>query len=154
MRPLYHGGVPGLVIADLLEGGHSRDHRHPGCRWCEARANGRAHLGGDGPSHHPDRVYMTEDREYARFHASLYGCGDLYLVEPVGAVEPSAEDPFPSCTATAARVVAVLVRGVVLRPSQRRRIYERWAKAEGIPKRQARAESARMLSEALRGVGR
>jgi hypothetical protein len=149
----FHGGAPGLAIGALLEPGHSRDHRHPGCPWCEARARGDAHLGADGPSHRPDRVYMTEDREYARYHASLYGRGDLYLVEPVGEVEPSDEDSFPTATAPAARVVAVLARSVLLSMPQRRRIAERWAMREGVTRRQARAEFHEMIRGAARRAG-
>jgi hypothetical protein len=154
-RVLYHGGVPGLRIGDLIQPGHSRDDRHPGCPWCEARARGGAHLGADGPSHRPDRVYMTEDREYARYHASLYGRGDLYLVSPAGEAERSDEDSFPSWVAPAARVEAVLNRAVLLSMSQRRRIAERWAMIEGVPRRQGRAEFYDMLRSAgaTRGEG-
>ena len=152
MAALYHGGVPGLAIGGMLEPGHSRDHRHPGCPWCEARAKGGSYRGVDPASPRQDRGYVTEDREYARWHASLYGHGDLYLVEPVGEVERSQEDPFPTFVVPAARVVAVLCRGVVLRPSQRRRIFERWARADGLSKRQARAELGEMLERAIGGV--
>jgi hypothetical protein len=151
---LFHGGVPGLRIGDLVEPGHSRDFHHPDCPWCKARAAGDAHLGADGPSHRKDRVYMSEDREYARYHASLYGRGDLYLVEPIGEVERSDEDSFPSWVAPAAKVSAVLARGVLLSMPQRRRLAERWSALEGVSKRQARAEFHEMLGGALRRVGR
>jgi hypothetical protein len=149
----YHGGVPGLAIGDLLEPGHSRDHRHPGCPWCAAHERGDAHLGADGPSRRPGRVYMTEDREYARYHASLYGRGDLYMVEPVGELEPSDEDSFPTAVAPAARVLAVLARGVLLSMPQRRRIAERWAMREGVTRRQARQEFHEMIRGAVRRAG-
>lgn len=70
---LYHGGIPGLRPGDLIE-------THPpavvdGCPICEARAAGRDYevpgLGiVDPATQHPDRVYVTTDREYARHYAS------------------------------------------------------------------------------------
>jgi len=141
---LFHGGVPGLQIGDLLEPGHSRDDLHPGCPVCEARKRGDGSLG-DPPSSHPNHVYLTPDRLYARFHASMYGRGDLYIAEPIGEVEESAEDPFPAFFAHRARVVAVPEHGVLLRPSERRKLYLRWARRDGIPKGQAEEEFERML---------
>jgi hypothetical protein len=140
--PFWHGGVTGLNVGDMLEPGHSRDSRHPGCEICEARARGASAI--DMASARPDRVYVTSDRDYARFHASMYGHGDLYIVEPVGELEPSAEDKFPSWTCPAARVVAVVGRGIQLTHKQRRNVYLRWAKLDGIPKRQALEEFERM----------
>lgn len=142
--PLYHGGVPGLSPGDLLRPGHSRDHLHPGCPWCEARANGSSHLG-DGPSQRR-AVYVTTDRAYARWHASLYGRGDLYEVEPVGAVEPSDEDPIPTWTCGAARVVLVVQRAVLLTMQQRWDHYWSWAKRKGLTKANARMEFKGMLA--------
>jgi hypothetical protein len=142
--PMYfHGGVIGLVVGSLIEPGHSRDNRHPGCEICEARAAGTTAV--DRPSARHDQVYFTEDVEYARFHASLYGRGDLYRVEPVGVPELSAEDLFPSHTAPAARVVAVLARGVRLTPRQRTSLYVRWGRLQGRTKAQAHAELERMV---------
>ena len=98
---LWHGGVPGLRRGDVLTGGQSR-RVHEGCPFCEAREAGGAvtidGVGIDGPSFRPDRAYVTADREYARFHASLWGRGDLYRVEPIDPddLEPSTEDHFPS----------------------------------------------------------
>lgn len=141
--PLYHGGVPGLGPGDALKPGHSRDHNHPGCPWCEARAKGESH-GGDGPSQR-EAVYVTTDRGYARFHASLYGHGDLYEVEPVGALEASAEDPVPAWTCPEARVVLVVQRSVLLTMRQRWDHYWSWAKREGLTKAEARMEFEGML---------
>lgn len=81
----FHGGVPGLRPGDLAN-------PHPprvldGCPVCAARAQGlTATLYGhpvDPPTRRPDRGYITTDREYARFYASLCWYGDLYTVDPV-----------------------------------------------------------------------
>lgn len=127
--PLYHGGVPYLRPGDLIQPGHDR-RTHDGCPWCEARANGEAHLGIDGPSREPDRVYATADRLYAKHYASLWGRGDLYRVEPVGEATTSAEDTMPSITAPTLRVVAVLDRAVLLTMTERRRLARRWQAAD------------------------
>ncbi|MBF6368394.1 hypothetical protein IU469_22110 [Nocardia puris] len=125
---LFHGGVPGLRVGDLLEPGHDR-RQHDGCPWCEARARGDAHLGMDGPSQQVG-VYVTSHRLYARHYASLWGRGDLYRVEPVGEVARSSEDSFETFVVPAARVVAVLDRAVLLTMSERRRLQREWAAAD------------------------
>ncbi|WP_324787068.1 hypothetical protein [Streptomyces sp. H51] len=129
----FHGGVPGLKPGDLLTS-------HPpyvvaGCTVCRAGAQGQTATMGDGqavdPSTgRPDRVYITTDREYARFYASRYWYGDLYTVEPVGELELSAEDPWPTWCVPAARVVSVYTRAVQLTPHQRRTLMRRWAAAD------------------------
>ena len=132
---LWHGGVPGLRVGDVLTGGQTR-RTHEGCPLCEARSAGHAvAIQGqpvDGPSFNPDRVYVTEDRDYARFYASLWGRGDLYRVEPVDPedLKPSEEDHFPSWTTAAARVVAVYDRAVLLTWSQRRALWRAWTAAD------------------------
>lgn len=122
---LYHGGFPGLTVGQVLAGGNER-RSHDGCAWCAARTAGTAVH--DPASHRPDRVYVTTDREYGRFYASLYGYGDLYRVEPVGPVEVSDEDGFPSWTATSVVVRGIVARAVLLTPGQRRRLYARWTR--------------------------
>ncbi|MFE4329692.1 hypothetical protein ACFRQM_09570 [Streptomyces sp. NPDC056831] len=126
----FHGGVPGLRPGDLIT-------PHPpnvvdGCPVCAARAAGEPYtvpgLGViDPPTGRPDRVYVTTDREYGFFYASRWYHGDLYVVEPLGGVEPSMEDPFPTWCAEAARVRSVYSRCVQLTPAQRRRLLVRWA---------------------------
>ncbi len=133
MERLFHGGVPGLSPGDLIE-------PHPpnvvdGCAICEAKAAGQQPvvqgLGVVDPlTERPDRVYLTTDREYARFYASKYPLGDLYVVKPVGALEPSTEDHFPTWTAPAARVVSVYDRAVRLTPHRRRTLLRRWQTAD------------------------
>lgn len=140
---LYHGGVRGLVVGESIVPGHSRDDRHPDCRVCAQRAAGVSTL--DPKSARPDRVYVTADRDYARQYASLYGRGDLYIVEPIGELEPSAEDiSIPAWTVPSARVVAVLQRNILMTMRQRRDLYVRVARLEGLTKRQALAEFEEM----------
>jgi hypothetical protein len=157
LPPLFHGGVAGLQIGDLLEPGHSRDNRHPGCPVCEARARGETYQvdghGMDPPSSHPDRVYLTPVRLYALFHASMYGRGDLYLAEPLGELEKSIEDPFPAFYAERARVVAVPQRSVLMRPSERRKLAIAWGRIEGISRRDSLDEHRRMLRRLVEGGG-
>lgn len=130
---LWHGGIPDLRAGDLIEPGHERK-QHEGCVFCEARAAGGAgEIDGhavDAPTGRPDRVYATTDREYARWYASLYGRGDLYRVDPVGEVEQSTEDLFPTWTAPALRVVAVVDRYVLLDDKRRRALLRRWTALE------------------------
>lgn len=129
---LWHGGIPGLRPGDLIRPGDARPH-HDGCPYCEARANEAE--GGERPALdplalHPDRVYLTTDREYARFYASLYGRGDLYRVDPIGDPIPSTEDTIPTWHSEAARVTAVYTRAVLLTWTQRRALNRRWAAAD------------------------
>jgi hypothetical protein len=128
MTAYYHGGVPDLRPGDLLMPGHARK-QHEGCPWCEARANGGAHLGLDGPSQ-VEAVYFTPIRLYAKFHASLYGYGDLYRVEPVGEIKLSFEDTVETWTAPAARVLSVYDRAVLLTDTERRKLNRLWAEAD------------------------
>lgn len=131
----YHGGVPGLRAGDILTHGHERKH-HDGCPWCGAKAAGKSFGGMDPPSQRA-AVYVTTSREYAQFHASLYGYGDLYVVEPIGLIEPSAEDHFPSWSCESARVVSVYKRAVLLTWSQRRRMYRLWEAADAATEAEA-----------------
>ena len=124
----FHGGVDGLKAGDLLVPGQSRKH-HDGCPWCEARANGEAHLGMDGPSQ-VEGIYFTTDKLYAKHYASLYGAGDLYRVEPVGEVQRSTEDSYDTWIAAEVRIVAVVERAVRLTDKERRRLARDWDAAD------------------------
>lgn len=126
---LFHGGAPGLRPGDLIEPGHERK-VHVNCAWCQARARGELTAATDGLSDHPDRIYLTPERMYARYYASLYGRGDLYRVEPVGELQRSTEDTVETWTAPAARVIAALDRAVLLTQSERRRLYRLWGAAD------------------------
>ena len=126
---LYHGGIPGLRPGDLIEPGHRRA-ALDGCPWCEARAQGDAYHGIDGPSQHQDGVYLTPIRLYAKHYASLYGRGDLYRVEPIGELVASTEDTMPTVIAPAARVLSVYERAVLLTDTERRRLWREWSAAD------------------------
>jgi hypothetical protein len=129
----YHGGVDGLRPGDLLLPGHARK-SHDGCPWCAAREAGGAHLGMDGPSELP-AVYFSTVRLYAKYHASLYGRGDLYRVEPVGDVVRSLEDSLETFAAPSARVLSVYDRAVLLTNTERRKLSRLWEAADNEMKR-------------------
>ena len=125
---LWHGGIPGLRVGDVLTGGQQRKH-HDGCAFCEARAKGES-LGGIDPPSKLQGVYVTSDKEYARHYASLWGYGDLYVVEPLGELVPSKEDHFLSWVVSSARVVSVYQRAVLLTWTKRRALAKRWKVAD------------------------
>jgi hypothetical protein len=142
---LFHGGVPGLRPGDLIEPGPP--HVVDGCPICAARAQGLSYttpgLGViDPPTGRPDRVYATSDREYARWYASKYPRGDLYVIELLGDVDVSTEDRFPTWCAPAARVRSIYDRYVLLTPAQRRRMSNRWTLADAAADRFARERAA------------
>jgi hypothetical protein len=124
---LFHGGVPGLRAGDLIEPGHERK-VHDGCAWCTARA--QLPPSADGLALQVDRVYLTPERPYARYYASLYGRGDLYQVEAVGDLVRSTEDTVETWTAPAARVLVAVDRAVLLTHGERRRLYRSWGAAD------------------------
>ncbi|UQA95718.1 hypothetical protein [Streptomyces halobius] len=129
----FHGGVPGLRPGDLIT--PHLPNIVDGCAVCAAKAAGQQpHVPGLGTvdpiTARPDRVYITSDREYARFYASKFPRGDLYTVEPVGELEASTEDRFPSWTVPAARVRSVYDRYVLLAPRQRRSLLRCWEAAD------------------------
>ncbi len=131
---LWHGGAPDLRPGQLIQPGHTR-RQHDGCAYCQARAAGHAVIAPDGslidpPTGQPDRVYLTTDRNYARFYASLYGRGDLYRAQPIGPAQASTEDHFETYIAPAALVLTVVERAVLLTPGQRRRLQREWAEAD------------------------
>jgi len=129
----FHGGIPDLKPGDLIT--PHAPNVVDGCTICAAKAAGQQPviegLGVVDPlTERADRVYVTSDREYARFYASKYPRGDLYVVEPVGALEPSTEDRFESWTAPAVRVLTVYDRYVQLTVKQRRALLRRWTAAD------------------------
>lgn len=153
---LFHGGVPGLKFGDLIT--PHAPNVVDGCRICEARAAGVdpvvPGLGVIDPvTRHPDRVYVTSDREYGFFYASRFLRGDLYVVEPVGQVEPSTEDHFPTWMCEAARIRSVYSRCVMLTMAQRRRLLRRWTAADAVADAAAReaahAEKAALAEDGL-----
>lgn len=123
----YHGGHPGLRVGDWLAGGHTRQVLN-GCAICEARTAGSTSI--DPPTQHPDRLYITANRLYAKYYASLYGRGDLYRVFPISGLAKSTEDPIPTWTVDVAEVVNVYDRAVLLSWSERRRLAREWELAD------------------------
>ncbi len=124
---LFHGGKPGLGPGDLLE--PSEPHFLDDCPICQAKKAGINSVF-DPLTGSPDRLYITADREYARFYASKYWRGDLYVVEPLSEPEPSREDHFPTWKVTAARIRTVYQRCVEMTNTQRRALYRRWYEAD------------------------
>ena len=124
---LFHGGIPGLNAGDLILPGSP--HFVDGCKVCDAHKAGMSHEL-EPVTQHADRVYVTTDREYARFYASKYPKGDLYSVEPVGDLAVSDEDRFPTWTAPSARVIGVYDRYVQLTWKQRRTLLRKWERAD------------------------
>lgn len=121
---LYHGGMPGLRVGELVERGHERAGRDD-CPICRARKAGDpASL--EPLTAHPEHVYASTSRLYAKFYASLYGLGDLYRVAPVGEAVRSDEDLIEAWRAPALRVEAILDRAVRLTDAERRRLLREW----------------------------
>lgn len=127
---LWHGGFPGLRIGQTLDASHG--HRHlDACPLCRDRLAGTP-VALDPLPDQPGRVYLTSDREYARYYASMAHRGDLYQIEPVGELVPSTEDRFPTWTAQAAVVTAVYARAVLLTNTQRKALLKRWTHADAV----------------------
>jgi hypothetical protein len=129
----WHGGAPGLRVGDLIVPGER--HYVDGCAVCASKKRGENYRLANGAAvdplnAHEDRVYITADREYARFYASKYPRGDLYTVEPVGELEASTEDPFPTWHVGSARVVSVYDRYVRLSDRQRLTLQRRWKRVD------------------------
>jgi len=125
----YHGGTPDLHIGDTIQPGQEGNRRHvEGCPICAARNIGNSPAVDPIPNH--DGVYVTTDREYGRYYASLAHRGTLYVVEPVGELILSAEDRFPTYICQEARVTGIYQRQVQLTDSQRRRLLARWIEAD------------------------
>ena len=121
---LFHGGVPGLWVGDVILP-NMAEHRYvPGCKYCEAQRT-NSEVAFDPPTP-PDWVYATSDRPYARCYASRAVRGTLYRIRLEGDVERSTEDPFPTWRGRRAIVVASLERAVTLTMKERRRLFVRW----------------------------
>jgi hypothetical protein len=127
MTIYFHGGKPGLTPGELILPG--MPNFIDGCPVCDAHKAGQQHAL-EPLTKHGDRVYITTDREYARFYASKYPRGDLYTVEPIGDLAPSEEDRFPTWHVEAARVRGVYDVYVQLTPKQRRTLLRRWGRAD------------------------
>ena len=125
---LFHGGVPRLHPGDVIEP-HEPNYVDD-CPICEAHRKG-AEIAVQGqiidPANHaPEYTFATSDREYARFYASKFPHGDLYVVEPLDELVASECDPFPTWLCKKLRVRSVYERCVELTMPQRRRLAKRW----------------------------
>jgi hypothetical protein len=125
---LYHGGVPGFWVGDVLTPNNAEHRYVEGCAHCEAQRTG-SDLAFDPPTP-PDWIYATTDREYARYYASRAVGGTLYRVRLEGDIEPSVEDPFPAWRGRRAIVVGVPERNITLTMAERRRLFVRWGGTE------------------------
>jgi hypothetical protein len=128
----FHGGKPGLDPGDVLVPGPPNF--LDDCPICQEVKAGRS-TPFEQPTGSPDRLYITSDKEYARFYASKYPRGSLYVVEPLGELEPSTEDRFPTWKVLEARVRSVYDRCVVLTASQRRVLFRRWEVLDKLTER-------------------
>jgi hypothetical protein len=120
----FHGGVAGLGVGEIITPGHADERHVDGCAICAAHAAGTSTA--IDPLTPPDRVYVTTDRDYARYYASRAVLGWLYVVEPLGELTTSHEDQFPSWWCSSARVISIYERAVRLSHAQRRRLFVRW----------------------------
>jgi len=151
----FHGGIAGKAPGDILV--PAPPHVHDGCPICVARAAGRVCTVGEyrlwlsrmGPKARPileglegvdaseaidppsarQAVYITNHMKYARWYAAR-SHGSLYVVEPIGIIERSDEDPFPSWTCASATVVSVVDKRVRLTRKDRREMLKLWKRAD------------------------
>lgn len=112
---LYHGGAPGFRAGDIITP-HPTKHLE-GCQWCASGAD---------DNHAPDFVFATAERLYAKYYASKYGKGWLYIVTPESEMEPSQFDPFETYQARVFRVASVSERAVLLTMGERKRLQRLW----------------------------
>lgn len=143
---LYHGGVAGLYVGDVIYPDQAGHRYVDDCAHCLAQKEGRAGALGLDPETPEGWVYATADKPYARYYASRAVKGSLYRVRLEEDVEPSAEDPaqFHAFRGRRAVVVQVLERGVVMTHRERKQLFVRWG---GTPE-----EYADLVAEAVRSA--
>lgn len=96
---LWHGGVPGLKVGDLIRPASETGTEHSITRRAAGLAN---------PGHvRDDQVHLTTDRNAARAYAAAYPNGALYVAEPIGDTEPDPDAPDIAIRCPAARITAV-----------------------------------------------
>jgi hypothetical protein len=149
---LWHGGIPDLKAGDLLlppsVTGNGRQakiaadiaRRHPGVDLDQVRS--------DDPSR--DWVHFTPHRHIAQAYAAScrrdYGGGALYVVEPVGEVEPDPDFPIQGLRAHAARIVRVYDPHVNLSDDRAAAIFAASTAVErGITVRDQRRNAAALV---------
>lgn len=123
---LFHGGVGGRRVGDVLLPGMAEHRYVKGCAHCEAQRNNV--VTGVDPPTPPDWVYACADRAYGRWYASRAVGGTLYRVRLEGDVERSLEDPDWSWAYRARRavVVRVIETNVTLTMLERRKMFIRF----------------------------
>jgi len=152
---LYHGGIAGKQPGDILV--PSPPHVVCGCPVCAARAAGRVCTVGEfrlwamglgergrpileglkdadpfdpvDPPTGRQAIYVTTSLPYARWYAAR-SQGALYTVEPIGEMQRSTEDHFPSWACQSARVLSVVERRVRLDRRDRREMLRLWKRAD------------------------
>lgn len=142
MTVLYHGGAPGFRPGDIIQP-HPTKHV-AGCEWCATGAD---------DNHAPEFVFATAHRLYAKYYASKYINGWLYIVEPDGVPARSRFDPFETYQAPALSVRSVSERHIRLTRAERLRLQRQWKaddEANGRPQLDYLAE--RRLMEILRST--
>lgn len=122
--PLFHGGVPGRWLGEIIIPGMAEHRYHEGCPHCEAQRRGE--VTGLDPATPAEWVYATTDLGYARWYASRAGNGTLYEVRLEGDVERSEEDEFPTWRARRAVVTRIRERDIRLTHGERRALFIRW----------------------------
>lgn len=110
MRLLYHGGIGGLGVGEVIRPAISVGKAHPPSP--------------NQPGYNPHRVYLTGIAWYAELFAHLRD-GDVYQVRPLGRLirDPDARGSF-ACSA--AMVVAVIARHPVRLPAIARDALAQW----------------------------
>lgn len=96
---LWHGGVPGLKVGDLLRPVSETDTEHSLTRYAARVGLNRDHV-------RQDRVHLTSDRAVARAYAAAYPNGALYVAEPIGETEPDPDAPEIALRCPQARITA------------------------------------------------
>lgn len=139
---LWHGGVSGLWVGDVIVP-NMAEHRYvDGCPHCARQRAGE--FGEFDPPTPPDWVYATRDRQYARYYASRAVNGALYKVRLEGDVEQSIEDFFPSWRGRRAVILGVPEPRVRLTMREREKLFCRWGGT--------REEFERMVAAVVRGA--
>lgn len=121
-----------MRVGEIIEPGSGRP-SHDGCPFCAARdaqMQGENVPNIDPLPRHPEQVYATPNRLYAKHYASLWGRGWLYRVSPVGDVHRSDEDTIETYRANGWRIESIIDRAVLLTWSERRRLFRQWSAAD------------------------
>ncbi|WP_236244521.1 hypothetical protein [Streptomyces sp. CC210A] len=104
---LFHGGVPGLDMGDQLMPPNKSGTTATTQRYALPNSAARQ----------PGWVYLTPDPEIAAAYAAMYPDGGLYMVKPLGPLQPDPMSPEPGLMwrCRAARVLVPVIQCVTLR---------------------------------------